>query len=64
MRVVCEFETNNDGLVEKALHAHYNHSRLTGEWFNDNIIVSDFLETCQKIDESIKKLKQFENPFI
>lgn len=64
MRVVCEFESAHASSIEKALHSIYNHKRLSGEWFTDDITESDFLNSCQKIDENIKKLKEMGNPFI
>jgi hypothetical protein len=64
MAVVCEYESENSSLIEKALHSHYGHNRLSGEWFKDSIIPSDFLKICKLIDENIKKLKNSENPFI
>lgn len=64
MRVVCEYESKNASLIEKALHSLYSHKRLSGEWFKDTIEISDFLKSCENIDESIKKLKEYGNPFI
>ena len=64
MRVVCEFETDLADLLEIALHNHYRHIKLSGEWFKDSLTESDFLKSCQKIDENLKKLKNSENPFV
>ena len=64
LAVVCEYESKNAGLIEKALHSQYSHKRLSGEWFKDSIEPSDFLKSCKDIDENIKKLKNYNNPFI
>ena len=64
LRVVCEYESKNASLIEKALHLHYGYNRLQGEWFKDSIIPSEFLKVCKNIDENIKKLKDSGNPFI
>jgi len=64
MRVVCEYESKYASLIETALHSNYNHKRLSGEWFTDDIIPSDFLDFCKKIDGNIKSLKEMGNPFI
>jgi hypothetical protein len=65
MRVVCEYECScSANLIEKALHSLYSHKRLSGEWFKDTIEISDFLKSCESIDKSIKKLKEYDNPFV
>ena len=64
MRVVCEFESDNANLIEKALHSRYQHNRLSGEWFKDNLTPSEFLKSCEEIDKSIKTLQKLDNPFI
>jgi hypothetical protein len=64
LRVVCEYESNNASLIEKALHVYYGHNRLSGEWFTDTIIPSDFMTMCEGIDKNIKILKEMDNPFI
>lgn len=64
MRVVCEYESKHALLIETALHANYKHNRLSGEWFEDVIIPSDFLKYCKEIDENIKILKEMDNPFV
>jgi len=64
LRVVCEYESDNANLIEKALHSQYSYKKLSGEWFNDTIEPLDFLKKCESIDENIKKLKESGNPFI
>ena len=63
LRVVCEYDSKYGSLIEIALHNQYSHRRLSGEWFND-ITPSEFLNSCQIIDDNIKKLKNSGNPFI
>ena len=64
MRVVCEYESKHASSIETALHSRYGHIRLSGEWFEDDITPSDFLESCAEIDDTIKKLKEMGNPFV
>ena len=64
MAVVCEYESDNSSLIEKALHSRYQHNRLSGEWFKDNLTPSEFLKSCEEIDKTIKTLQKLDNPFI
>ena len=64
MSVVCEYESKNASLIEIALHSHYGHNRLSGEWFEDSITREDFLKSCKEIDKNIKILQKMGNPFL
>lgn len=64
LRIISEYESENAGQIELALHSRYGHKRLAGEWFSDDITAQDFINSCKEIDENIKKLKEMGNPFL
>lgn len=56
------FETNYPYRLEKMLHIQYSSQKEYGEWFKlDNEQVSNFLNTCKKLQNTIDGLLQ--NPF-
>ena len=51
--------------IEKALHRKYSYLRKEGEWFELPIEeVHNFITNCEKIDKTIKFLKDSGNIFI
>jgi hypothetical protein len=62
--VVKIFETKYHFKVEKRLHLKYHSKRLSGEWFalNDGDI-NNFINECQKANDSFEFLEKNNNPF-
>jgi hypothetical protein len=62
--VVKTFETKYHFKVEKRLHLKYHSKRLSGEWFalNDDDI-NNFINECQKANDSFEFLEKNNNPF-
>ena len=57
------FETKNPVLLEKMLHVKYRNKNVLNEWFDlDMDDIKGFQETCRRLDETIKSLK--DNKFI
>lgn len=63
--LVSVFKTKHKFMLEKRLHIKYHSKRLSGEWFalNDDDI-SNFINTCQSINDSFDYLRESGNPFI
>jgi hypothetical protein len=62
--VVKTFETKYHFKVERILHLKYHYKRLNGEWFalNDDDI-NNFINECQKANDSFEFLEKNNNPF-
>ena len=59
------FETKHSRRVETVLHSLYSFKRCGGEWFNlDLSDVVNFQNTCQRIEENISILENYNNPFM
>lgn len=58
------FETKHSRSVETALHQFYSFKREGGEWFDlDLTDVVNFKSTCQRIEDNIDILENYNNPF-
>lgn len=58
------FETKHSRSVETALHQFYSFKREGGEWFDlDLVDVVNFKSTCQRIEDNIDILEDYNNPF-
>jgi hypothetical protein len=63
IRELYKFQTKCDRKLEIAIHNQYSYCRCKkGEWFILNIIdVSNFINTCERIEKNFDHLK--DNPF-
>ena len=65
VEIIQLYESEIAYKIETALHNRYSHYNTHGEWFELSIMEEvSFIETCTKIEESIKSLKKLGNPFI
>lgn len=62
--LVYYYETKNYNKIEIILHKIYKNLKINGEWFNDKLDEESFKNNCIDIDNTIKMLKNLDNPFI
>jgi len=64
MKVLYQFETNHDQLLERSLHRIYSHINISKEWFKlDTMDVVNFISTCEKIEDNLNFLKNSQKDF-
>jgi len=65
LKLIAEYKSENANRIERALHHQYSYSRSIGEWFDLSVAdESNFIKSCQKLDDAIIALKQMKNSFI
>ena len=57
LSVVFEFESENVNELERVLHRQFVHRRLNGEWFNDELDITKFIEACHIYEKAIQLIK-------
>lgn len=64
LKVVRQFSTVFDQIVERALHRFYSHKNINKEWFKlDLKDVQNFIPTCEKIENNLMMLKNSQKNF-
>lgn len=62
LKIIYEYHTKYGTTLEKSLHNRYLPNKIKNEWFNLDISdVANFINTCEKIENNFKALK--DNPF-
>lgn len=63
--LIDSYPSENASKIETALHHHYSHAKLNGEWFDLSITEEAlFINRCKTIDETITSLRKMGNNFI
>lgn len=62
---ICEkFNSEHGRKVETSLHNLYSNKRKEGEWFELELSdVTNFMNTCEDIEETYNILKRYDNPY-
>ena len=64
LKIINTYNSEFYNLIETALHNHYSHLKLNGEWFNFSINEEiEFEEKCEKFENKIKFLKEMNNNY-
>lgn len=65
LTLIHTFETKFSYKLESSLHAYYRSKLIQPEWFVFTIEDKDnFLCVCDKLENNLKVLEQYNNPFI
>jgi len=65
IKIVNFFNTKWGRKVETTLHHIYSYKRLEGEWFNLELYdITNFVESCEKIEKNFDILKEHKNLFL
>ena len=65
IHIVDYFPTKHGRKIETTLHTIYSQKRLEGEWFDlEDYDVKNFIESCNKLENSFDVLVEQGNPFI
>lgn len=57
LSVIFEFESQNVNELEKTLHRQFKQYHHRGEWFNDELNISKFIDACNIYEKAIKSIK-------
>lgn len=64
LKILYTYKTDLANKIEKTLHNYLKHFQKEGEWFDLSIKEEqEFLLKCEKIENSIKTLNNYNNPF-
>jgi len=62
---IHEFATKFGYKLERAIHCYFNSKKFSSEWFElSNEDINNFLNICSNLENNLKVLKQYDNPFL
>ena len=65
LKLIETYQTEFADKIERTLQRRYSHLNKNGEWFDMSIVEEvKFKEECQKIEKTLKFLKENNNVFV
>lgn len=65
LKVFDKYLTEIPTKIETVLHNGYSHCRKKGEWFEMSLVEAfNFSDECKRIENTLKILKENDNPYL